>query len=128
MQGQKSNDISEIDQLIKNETRSQADILKERMRKSLYPYHQRCLKCGESNHIIQSCPSSAWSDPRDWNILSCRGKRIGLSKDFLKSRDSLQQLMDQLAHGGPQPPRNQQAHQHASKPKELPPRICYNYS
>jgi hypothetical protein len=94
-----SNGIGQMDQLIANETRSQAEILEERMRKSLYPYHQLCFKWGESNHLLQSCPSSAWSDLRDCNILSCRGRRIGLSKDVLKSRDSLQQLMDHLAHG-----------------------------
>jgi hypothetical protein len=90
------------------------------MRKSL------CFKCGESNHFLQPCPSSAWSDPRDWNILSRRGRRIRFSRDFLKSRYSLQQLMDHLAHGCHQPPRNQPAHQQVSKPKVLQPRICYN--
>jgi hypothetical protein len=113
------------DQLIENETRSQAEILEERMRKSLCPYHQRCFKCGESSHVLQFCPSSAWSDPRDWNILYRQGKRIGLSKDFLKSRYSLQQLMDQLAHGGPQARREPQAHPLVSKPQGLPPRFYY---
>jgi hypothetical protein len=88
--GKQSDDIGKIDQLVERETRSQAEILKGRMGKSLYPYHQFCFKCRDRNHLLQSCPSSAWSDPRDWNILSRQGRRIGLSKDFLKSRDSLQ--------------------------------------
>jgi hypothetical protein len=75
------------------------------LRKNLYPYHQLCFKCGDRNHLLQSCPSSTWSDPRDWNILSCRGRRVGFSKDFLKSRDSLQQLMNHLAHDCPWGPR-----------------------
>jgi hypothetical protein len=119
--GKQSDDISKIDQLVGSETHSQAEILEERMRKSLYPYHQLCFKCGDRNHLRQSCPSSAWSDPRDWNILSRQGRWIGLSKDFLKFRNSLQQLRDHLAHGCPQPPSQRQAHQQASEPKELPP-------
>jgi hypothetical protein len=69
-----SDDIGKIDQLVESETRSQAEILEERMRKILYPYHQLCFKCGDRNHLLQSCPSTAWIDPRDWNILSHRGR------------------------------------------------------
>ena len=92
-EGKRSSNDGDIDQLVKIEIFSQAEILQERMRKSLEPYHQICFKCGERNHLLQDCPSSTWSDPRDWNILSRRGKRIGLSKDFLKSRGLLQKLM-----------------------------------
>jgi hypothetical protein len=86
--GKQSDNIGKIDQLVKSEI--QVEILEEQMRKSLYPYHQLCFKCGDRNRLLQSCPLSAWIDPRDWNTLSRRGRRIGLSKDFLKSRDSLQ--------------------------------------
>jgi hypothetical protein len=67
--GKQSDDISRIHHLVESETRSQAEILDEQMGKNLYPYHQLCFKCGDQNHLLQSCPSSAWIDPRDWNIL-----------------------------------------------------------
>jgi hypothetical protein len=72
--GKQSDDIGKIDQLVERETRSQAETLEEQMRKSFYAYHQLCFNCGDRNHLLQSCPSSAWSDPRDWNILSRQGR------------------------------------------------------
>jgi undecaprenyl pyrophosphate synthase len=72
--GKQSDDIGKIDQLVERETRSQAETLEEQMRKSFYAYHQLCFNCGDRNHLLQSCPSSAWSDPKDWNILSRQGR------------------------------------------------------
>ena len=91
--GKQSGNVSNINGLVKTQLTTTPRGLVKLMKRSLTAQCQVCFKCGECGHSFQECPSSTWSDPKDWDIVSSKGERMELSTDFLKQRELLQQLM-----------------------------------